>query len=99
MQRRITRVIGDKEAITPELLQLRRDDALLTAFYRNYRGEFLEELFYVIPPTSISAQKSRDGHCRHRVLWRSKRFDVTIPHRIVDKRSTVSFSARIPILY
>ncbi|RVE51849.1 hypothetical protein evm_003469 [Chilo suppressalis] len=48
------RIIGDEE-VTKHLnlkpLQLRRDVASLSAFYRLYHGECSEELFFLIPPS------------------------------------------------
>ncbi|RVE43469.1 hypothetical protein evm_011886 [Chilo suppressalis] len=52
LQRCAIRIIGDEE-VTKHLepLQLRRDVASLSAFYRLYHGECSEELFSLIPPS------------------------------------------------
>ncbi|CAH0398409.1 unnamed protein product [Chilo suppressalis] len=89
LQRRAIRNIGDEE-VTKHLepLQLRRDVASLSAFYRLYHGECSEELFSFILPSPFLQRTTRAGlHC-HRLTV------ATIPTR--TKKFGDSFLCRSP---
>ncbi|RVE48387.1 hypothetical protein evm_006948 [Chilo suppressalis] len=65
LQRRAVRIIGDEEVTKKlESLQLRRDVASLSAFYRLYHGECSEELLSLIPPSPFLQRTTRAG-----LLW------------------------------
>lgn len=67
LQRRAERIIGNAEvANTLESLQLRRDVASLSVFYRLYHGECSEELFDLIPPSPFLHRSTRAAHRNHR---------------------------------
>lgn len=81
LQRRAVRIIGDPMVSKfLEPLQLRRDIAALSVFYRLYHGECSEELFNLIPPTSFRYRTTRTGlslhpHVVDRISARTKKFD------------------------
>ncbi|CAH0399068.1 unnamed protein product [Chilo suppressalis] len=74
--RRAIRIIGDEE-VTKHLepLQLCRDVASLSAFYRLYHGECSEELLFLIPPSPFLQRITCVGLRCHRLTV------ATIPTR------------------
>ncbi|RVE40332.1 hypothetical protein evm_015018 [Chilo suppressalis] len=91
LQRRAIRIIGDEE-VTKHLepLQLRRDVASLSAFYRLYHGECSEELFSLIPPSPFLQRTTRAGLRCHRLTvatipTRTKKFGDSFLCRTIRK--------------
>ncbi|RVE40408.1 hypothetical protein evm_014942, partial [Chilo suppressalis] len=91
LQRRAIRIIGDEE-VTKHLepLQLRRDVASLSAFYRLYHGECSEELFSLIPPSPFLQRTTRAGLRCHRLTvatipTRTKKFGDSLLCRTIRK--------------
>lgn len=91
LQRRASRIIGDEEVSNHlEPLQLRRDVASLSAFYRLYHGECSEELFSLIPPSPFLLRTTRAGLRCHRqtvttIPTRTKKFGNSFLCRTVKK--------------
>ncbi|CAH0397242.1 unnamed protein product [Chilo suppressalis] len=91
LQRRAARIIGDEEATKKlESLQLRRDVASLSAFYRIYHGECSEELFLLIPPSLFLRRTTRAGLRCHRLTvatipTRTKKFGDSFLCRTIRK--------------
>ncbi|RVE42228.1 hypothetical protein evm_013128 [Chilo suppressalis] len=91
LQRHAIRIIGDEE-VTKHLepLQLRRDVASLSAFYRLYHGECSEELFSLIPPSPFLQRTTRAGLRCHRLTvatipTRTKKFGDSFLCRTIRK--------------
>ncbi|RVE44225.1 hypothetical protein evm_011124 [Chilo suppressalis] len=91
LQRRAIRIIGDEE-VTKHLepLQLRRDVASLSAFYRLYHGECSGELFSLIPPSPFLQRTTRAGLRCHRLTvatipTRTKKFGDSFLCRTIRK--------------
>lgn len=91
LQRRAVRIIGDVEVTnTLEPLQLRRDIAALSAFYRLYHGECSEELFSLIPPSPFLLRTTRAGVRKHKftvdnIPSRTKKFGDSFFCRTIHK--------------
>ncbi|RVE55041.1 hypothetical protein evm_000461 [Chilo suppressalis] len=91
LQRRAIRMIGDEE-VTKHLepLQLCRDVATLSVFYRLYHGEYSEELFSLIPPSPFLQRTTRAGLRCHRLTvatipTRTKKFGDSFLCRTIRK--------------
>ncbi|RVE54942.1 hypothetical protein evm_000309 [Chilo suppressalis] len=91
LQQRAIRIIGDEEVTKHvEPLQLRRDVASLSAFYRLYHGECSEELFSLIPPSPFLQRTTSAGFRCHRLTvatipTRTKKFGDSFLCRTIRK--------------
>lgn len=66
LQRRAIRIVNDADVTSNlESLQLRRDVASLSVFYRLYHGECSEELFSLIPSSPFLNRTTRAGLRSH----------------------------------
>ena len=92
LQRRAVRIIGDEEVTRHlEPLQLRRDVASLSVFYRLYHGECSEELFNLIPTSRFRSRTTRAGLAMHP--------HVVEPLSTRTRRQTKSFICRTICLW